>query len=62
MEKLAQLRPLFPGGTMTAGNASGINDGAAAIIVASERSLSCVMACARARGFWEWPLPVCRRA
>jgi acetyl-CoA acyltransferase len=36
LEKLAQLRPLFPGGTITAGNASGINDGAAALLLASE--------------------------
>jgi 3-oxoadipyl-CoA thiolase len=36
LEKLATLRPLFPGGTITAGNASGINDGAAALILASE--------------------------
>ena len=35
LEKLAALRPLFPDGTITAGNASGINDGAAALIVAS---------------------------
>src|SRR5210317_1273049 len=35
-EKLAQLRSLFPGGTITAGNASGINDGAAALLLASE--------------------------
>ncbi len=37
LEKLAKLRPAFKreGGTVTAGNASGINDGAAAIIVAS---------------------------
>ncbi len=35
-EKLAHLKPLFPGGTVTAGNASGINDGAAAMIIASE--------------------------
>ena len=35
-EKLAALKPLFPGGTVTAGNASGINDGAAAMIIASE--------------------------
>jgi 3-oxoadipyl-CoA thiolase len=35
-EKLAALKPLFPGGTVTAGNASGINDGAAALILASE--------------------------
>ncbi|HEY2326861.1 MAG TPA: acetyl-CoA C-acyltransferase [Gaiellaceae bacterium] len=36
-EKLASLKPAFrPGGTVTAGNASGINDGAAALVVASE--------------------------
>jgi acetyl-CoA acyltransferase len=34
--KLAQLKPLFPEGTVTAGNASGINDGAAALLLASE--------------------------
>lgn len=37
LEKLAQLRPAFkPDGTITAGNASQISDGAAAVIVASE--------------------------
>jgi len=36
LEKLAKLRPIFPGGTVTAGNASGRNDGAAAIIVMSK--------------------------
>jgi len=36
METLAKLRPLFPNGTVTAGNASGVNDGAAALIIASE--------------------------
>jgi len=36
-ERLAQLKPAFrEGGTVTAGNASGINDGAAALVVASE--------------------------
>jgi 3-oxoadipyl-CoA thiolase len=40
IEKLAKLQPLFPpDGTVTAGNASGINDGAAALLVASERAL-----------------------
>jgi len=38
-EKLAALRPLFPGGTVTAGNASGINDGAVALLVASEAAV-----------------------
>jgi 3-oxoadipyl-CoA thiolase len=37
LETLAKLKPLFGStGTVTAGNASGINDGAAAMIVASE--------------------------
>jgi len=36
MGTLAKLRPLFPNGTVTAGNASGVNDGAAALIVCSE--------------------------
>jgi 3-oxoadipyl-CoA thiolase len=35
MEALAKLKPLFEGGVVTAGNASGVNDGAAALIVAS---------------------------
>jgi acetyl-CoA C-acetyltransferase len=34
-EALARLRPLFEGGVVTAGNASGINDGAAALLVGS---------------------------
>jgi len=36
METLGKLRALFPNGTVTAGNASGVNDGAAALIIASE--------------------------
>lgn len=36
MEKLSGLRSLFPDGTVSAGNASGINDGAAALLLASE--------------------------
>ena len=36
MEGLAKLRPINPDGFVTAGNASGINDGAAAIVVMSE--------------------------
>jgi 3-oxoadipyl-CoA thiolase len=36
-ERLAGLKPAFrAGGTVTAGNASGINDGAAALVIASE--------------------------
>ncbi|MGI6655958.1 MAG: thiolase family protein [Desulfobulbus sp.] len=38
MEKLARLRPAFAkDGTVTAGNASGINDGAAAVLLMSRR-------------------------
>jgi acetyl-CoA C-acetyltransferase len=37
LEKLAALEPVFrTGGTVTAGNASGVNDGAAALVIASE--------------------------
>ncbi|MCY1166247.1 3-oxoadipyl-CoA thiolase [Sphingomonas sp. BE270] len=40
IEVLQKLKPLFgPEGTVTAGNASGINDGAAAMIVASEAAV-----------------------
>jgi acetyl-CoA C-acetyltransferase len=37
MDSLARLKPLFEGGVVTAGNASGINDGAAALIIASKK-------------------------
>jgi acetyl-CoA C-acetyltransferase len=37
LEKLSQLKPVFdPEGTTTAGNAPGVNDGAGAVVVASE--------------------------
>jgi 3-oxoadipyl-CoA thiolase len=37
MEKLSQLRPAFrAGGTVTAGNSSGLNDGAAAVVLMSD--------------------------
>ena len=40
LETLAKLRPAFrQGGSVTAGNSSGINDGACAVLVASERAL-----------------------
>lgn len=35
LEKLAKLKPLFEGGTITAGNASGVNDGASALLLMS---------------------------
>lgn len=40
LEKLAQLKPAFKkDGTVTAGNSSGINDGAAALLLASENAV-----------------------
>jgi 3-oxoadipyl-CoA thiolase len=39
IDKLERLRPIFDDGTVTAGNASGINDGAAAAVVVSSRVL-----------------------
>jgi len=55
MEGLSALRPAFKpnGGTVTAGNASGINDGAAAVVVMSE---------ARAEALKIQPLAVIRGA
>jgi acetyl-CoA acyltransferase len=41
LEKLASLRPVFrAGGTVTAGNASPMNDGAAALVLCSEEALA----------------------
>ena len=40
IDKLAQLKPIFPQGTVTAGNASGINDGAAALLLASDAGVA----------------------
>ncbi|MCX8065012.1 MAG: acetyl-CoA C-acetyltransferase [Candidatus Hydrogenedentes bacterium] len=41
LEKLSKLKPAFkPNGTVTAGNASGINDGASAVLIVSEKSLN----------------------
>jgi 3-oxoadipyl-CoA thiolase len=36
MNTLAKMRPLYEGGVTTAGNASGVNDGAVALILASQ--------------------------
>ncbi len=42
-EKLAALKPVFrPGGTVTAGNASGLNDGAAVLLLASRERAAAV--------------------
>lgn len=35
LEKLASLKPIVPGGSVTAGNASGVNDGASIVLVMS---------------------------
>ncbi|MEN3046434.1 MAG: acetyl-CoA C-acetyltransferase [Candidatus Hydrothermales bacterium] len=40
LEKLAELKPVFEkDGTVTAGNAPGLNDGAAAVVIASEKAV-----------------------
>ncbi|MFT3755688.1 MAG: 3-oxoadipyl-CoA thiolase [Pseudoxanthomonas sp.] len=39
LDTLQKLKPLFANGTVTAGNASGINDGAAALVIASEQAI-----------------------
>jgi 3-oxoadipyl-CoA thiolase len=39
-QTLADLRPLFAGGSITAGNSSGVNDGAAALLIASEDAVA----------------------
>ncbi len=40
LEKLSKLSPIvYPRGTVTAGNASGVNDGACALVLASELSM-----------------------
>jgi 3-oxoadipyl-CoA thiolase len=49
-EKLATLKPAFrPSGTVTAGNASPLNDGAAAVLLASEEALGRLGTAALAR-------------
>lgn len=35
LETLSKLKPIFPGGSVTAGNASGVNDGASALLLMS---------------------------
>lgn len=50
MEKLSQLKPAFrKGGTVTAGNSSGINDGAAGVLIMSERRAKKLGLVAKAR-------------
>ncbi len=55
LEALGKLAPIVrPDGSVTAGNASGVNDGACALVVASEA--------AAVRHGLAWPPPACRRA
>lgn len=50
VEKLATLKPVFrAGGSVTAGNSSPLNDGAAAVLVCSERALATYKLTPRAR-------------
>ena len=50
LEALARLKPAFrAGGTVTAGNASGVNDGACALLVASGRAVAAYSLTPRAR-------------
>ncbi len=48
-ETLAKLRTIFEDGTITAGNASGINDGAAALVISSEKGADAIGLTPRAR-------------
>lgn len=73
-EKLAKLPPLFKDGVVTAGNASGINDGAAALILGSYqagsdagikprgRIVSCAVAGVEPRVMGLGPVPASRKA
>jgi acetyl-CoA C-acetyltransferase len=38
LDRLSELKPLFPNGVVTAGNASGVNDGAAALLVGTKQA------------------------
>ena len=50
LEALAALKPVVrPGGTVTAGNASGVNDGAAAMVLASAEAVDALQLRPRAR-------------
>jgi acetyl-CoA C-acetyltransferase len=53
LEALARLRPAFQpdGGTVTAGNAPGITDGASALVIASEAGLDGATPIARITGY-----------
>ncbi|MEP4545036.1 MAG: 3-oxoadipyl-CoA thiolase [Saccharospirillum sp.] len=73
-DTLARLPPLFTDGVVTAGNASGINDGAAALILGSQqagndagikprgRIVSCAVAGVEPRVMGLGPVPASRKA
>ena len=61
LETLAKLRPAFrQGGTVTAGNSSGLNDGAAALLVMSAEKAAALGLQPLAR-WWGRPRPVSTR-
>jgi acetyl-CoA acetyltransferase len=56
LEDLASLRPVFENdGTVTAGNSSGINDGAAAIVLSSAEAVEKYGLKPKARILGLWP-------
>ena len=58
LEALAKLKPIVrAGGTVTAGNASGVNDGAAALIVASRGGREATRPARRSRASSAWRPP-----
>ncbi len=61
VEKLAKLPAIVEGGVITAGNASGVNDGAGALIIGS-RAAGEKAGIARARASSPAAWPACRRA
>jgi len=71
LEALAKLKPVVrPEGTVTAGNASGLNDGAAAMLVASQAAAKLhsltprarIVAMASSRVSWAWARSRSRRS
>ena len=64
LEQLAKLKaPFRQGGVITAGNASGVNDGAAALIIASEQQAAIqANGSRRGRVSWRWRRRASNRA
>ena len=63
LEALSRLKPIVrPDGTVTAGNASGINDGACAILLASEEAVRSHQPDAQGPDSWRRPWPESLRA